>query len=147
MSINEDRRGDAMKLAPLTLCTGVLVVLSATYAAASPAYVTGNVNMRSGPATTNDIVTKIPGGSLVEANNCKDGWCEVTWQGKNGFTIQTSLDMSGRVPSRPRTSSAQGPVYSAPGYYPAPGYVEAPPPYYYGPRYYGGPYWRRRYWY
>jgi uncharacterized protein YraI len=134
-----------MKLAPLTLGVGALAALFATCAAAVPAYVASNVNMRSGPGTTNEIVTRIPGGSLVDANNCKDGWCEVTWQGKSGFAIQTALDLSGRVPSRPRTSYAPG--------YP-PGYVEAPPPiyygpsYYYGPRYYyGGPYWRRRYWY
>ena len=135
-----------MKLAPLTLCVGALAALSTTYAAASPAYVASNVNMRSGPGTTNEIVTRIPGGSLVDANNCKDGWCEVSWQGKSGFAIQTALDLSGRVTSRPRTSYAPG--------YPGPGYVGAPPPvyygpsYYYGPRYYyGGPYWRRRYWY
>lgn len=135
-----------MKLAPLTLCVGTLAVLSATSVVAAPAYVASNVNMRSGPGTTNEIVTRIPGGSLVDANNCKDGWCEVSWQGKNGFAIQTALDLSGRVPSRPRTS------YQA---VPGPGYVESGPPvyygpgpYYYGPRYYyGRPYYRRRYWY
>ncbi len=144
-----------MKLAPLTICAGALIALSATLAAASPAYVASNVNLRSGPGTTNEIVTKIPGGSLVDANNCRDGWCEVSWQGKSGFAIQTALDLSGRVPSRPRTSYAPGPVYSAPGGYAPGGYIETPPPayygpapYYYGPRYYyGGPYWRRRYWY
>ena len=131
-----------MKLTRLTLCTGALSIIWATCASATPAYVKTNVNMRSGPATTNEIVTRIPGGSLVDANNCKDGWCEVAWQGKNGFAIQTALDLSGRVPSRPRAV-----------YQPAPGYVEGPPiyygpppSYYYGPRYYYGPYWRRRGW-
>lgn len=136
-----------MNLARLTLCVGALAAVSAAPAVASPAYVASTLNMRSGPATTNEIVTKIPGGSLVEANNCKDGWCEVSWQGKNGYAIQTSLDLSGRVPSRPRTS-----YQTVPG--PGPGYVESGPPiyygpgpYYYGPRYYyGGPYWRRRHW-
>ncbi len=137
-----------MKLAPLALCVGTLAVLSATYAVAAPAYVASNVNMRSGPGTTNEIVTRIPGGSLVDANNCKDGWCEVSWQGKSGFAIQTALDMSGRVPSRLSMS-----YQAVPG--PGPGYIESgppvyygPAPYYYGPRYYyGRPYYRRRYWY
>ena len=93
-----------MKLPRLTLCAGALAAISATSAIANPAYVVSNVNMRSGPATTNEIVTKIPGGTLVDANNCKDGWCEVSWQGKNGYAIQTALDLSGRVPSRPRTA-------------------------------------------
>src|SRR5262245_39084871 len=74
-----DRRGNAMKLARLTLCAGAFAILS-SYAAAKPAYVLTTVNMRSGPATTNDIVAKIPAGSLVEANNCNNGWCEVSWQ-------------------------------------------------------------------
>ena len=133
-----------MKIARLTLCAGALAVVSATSAIAAPAYVTTNVNMRSGPGTMNEIVTRIPGGSLIEANNCKDGWCAVSWQGKSGFAIETALDMSGRVPYRPRAA-----------YRPVPRYVEAPPVYYgpppyyyyyYGPRYYYGPYWRRRSW-
>jgi len=133
-----------MKIARLALCAGALAIVAASTATAAPAYVMTNVNMRSGPGTTNEIVTRIPGGSLIEANNCKDGWCEVNWQGKSGFAIETALDMSGRVPSRPR-----------PAYRPAPGYVEGPPVYYgpppyyydyYGPRYYYGPYWRRRGW-
>jgi len=137
-----------MKLVPLTFFVGALAALSATYAVASPAYVASNLNMRSGPGTTNEIVTRIPGGSLVEANNCSNGWCEVSWQGRSGFAIQSSLDMSGRVPSRPRANYAPGPVYSGPGYIEAPPPVYYGPSYYYGPRYYyGGPYWRRRYWY
>ena len=135
-----------MKLARLTLCVGALAAISATSAIAAPAYVMTNVNMRSGPATTNEIVTKIPGGSLIEANNCKDGWCEVTWQGKNGFAIQTALDLSGRAPSRPRTTYRVAPGYveSGPPVYYGPGPYYSP--YYYGPGYYYGPRWRRRYW-
>jgi uncharacterized protein YraI len=132
-----------MKHGGLTLCAGALAVVSAASAAAAPAYVVTTVNLRAGPGTTNEIVTKIPGGSLVDASNCKDGWCEVSWQGKNGFAIQTALDLSGRAPTRPRA------VYRSPPYY-----VEGPPvyygppyPYYYAPRYYYyGPYWRRRWW-
>jgi uncharacterized protein YraI len=86
-----------MKRAPLSFCASALATLSAAYAVASPAYVASNLNMRSGPGTTNEIVTRIPGGSLVESNNCSNGWCEVSWQGKSGFAIQSSLDMSGRV--------------------------------------------------
>lgn len=131
----------------LAFCAGALTVGSAAAAIAAPAYVLTTVNLRAGAGTGYDIIAKIPAGSRVEATNCKDGWCEVSWQGKNGFVIQTALDLSGR-PRRPRS------VYPPPGYY-----VEAPPPVYYGPPpyyyyygppppppYYYGPYWRRRWW-
>ena len=77
----------------------IVVLLSAASAAAEPAYVTSAVNLRSGASTSNEIVAKIPSGSMVEAANCGE-WCEVEWQGKKGFAIAASLDRSGRVPAR-----------------------------------------------
>ena len=122
------------------------LALSAATAAADPAYVTSNVNLRSAAGTTNEIVAKIPAGSLVDATNCTE-WCEVNWQGKQGFAIATSLDRSGHVPA-PRTARRTPPppagytdddeVVVAP---PADYYAAGPGPYYYGygyRPYYGG---------
>jgi uncharacterized protein YraI len=150
----EHRRGNAMKLVRHLVCAGALAIVS-TYALAKPAYVLTTVNLRSGAGTNNEIVTKIPAGSLIEVNTCTNGWCEASWQGKNGFAIETALDTSGRVPPR-RPAYAPGPTYSGPpvysappAYYGPPAYYYSPGPYYYdrGPYYYGRPYWRRRYWY
>ena len=123
------------------LCVGIVAVASA--ASAAPAYVPSTVNLRAAPGTTSEIVSKIPGGSLIDSDNCTEGWCAVTWQGKSGFAKQTALDMSGRVPQQraaQRRYPVQGEVYEDDG----PAYVEAPPVYY-APRpyYYGyGPYYR-----
>jgi len=133
-----------MKHVRILFSLGVLAV-SATGAVAKPAYVATTVNLRAAPGTTNEIVAKIPGGSLVDAKDCSDGWCAVTWQDKSGFAIQTALDLSGRVPSRPT-----GRAYPPRGYVvdEGPVYVDPPPPAVY---YYGGPYYRpywgwRRHW-
>jgi uncharacterized protein YraI len=91
-----------MKITPQLLSFGILslgLLLGATaLASAKPAYVASTVNLRAAPGTTSEVVTKIPGGSLVDADNCSEGWCAVTWQDKSGFAIQSALDMSGRVP-------------------------------------------------
>jgi len=135
-----------MTFALRLMCVGALA-LAATPAFAKPAYVPSTVNLRAAPGTTSEIVGKIPGGSVIEAGECTEGWCAVTWQGKSGFAIQTALDLSGRVPRR------AGPP---PGYVPddevvvegPPVYYGPPPSYYYG--YYGPryrPYWGwRHYW-
>jgi uncharacterized protein YraI len=138
------------------LCFGLLVG-AATGASAKPAYVPTTVNLRAAPGTTSEIVSKIPSGSLIDADNCTEGWCAVTWQGKSGFAKETALDMTGRLPPRSaaqypsaqrRVNSAQGDVYDD-----GPDYVaEGPPvyyeprPYYYGyvPYYYRGWGWRHR---
>jgi uncharacterized protein YraI len=86
-----------MKHAHVLFGLGVLV-FSAMPAMAKPAYVGSTVNLRAAPGTKSDVITKIPGGSLIDAGECSEGWCEVTWQDKKGFAIQTALDLSGRVP-------------------------------------------------
>jgi uncharacterized protein YraI len=129
---DQEQQMNTMRLA----LGAAFLALCASQAFAAPAYVTSTVNLRSAAGTTNEIVAKIPGGSLVDATNCNDGWCEVDWQGKKGFAIQTVLDMSGRVPVRraaaPPRSYAAGAVVD--DYVPI-----APPPVVY----YGGyrPYW------
>jgi uncharacterized protein YraI len=118
------------------VCLGALAI-SATCAAAKPAYVLSTVNLRAAPGTTNEIIAKIPAGSLVDTASCTEGWCEVTWQDKTGFAIQTALDMSGRVPQRrPGPPSGYEVV-------PGPGYIVEEAPVYYG---YGPYYGPRRYW-
>lgn len=132
------------RLLGYVLCVGIVATTGA--ASAAPAYVPSTVNLRAAPGTTSEIVTKIPGGSLIDANDCSEGWCAVTWQGKSGFAKQTALDMSGRVPqqraAQRRPYPVQGDVYVDEG--PA-DYVAEAPPVYYAPRpyYYGyGPYYR-----
>jgi hypothetical protein len=147
-----------MKLAYIV---GLSIACFATAALGKPAYVGSTLNLRAAPGTGSEIVAKIPGGSLVDAGGCDEGWCEISWQDKKGFAIQSGLDMTGRVP-QPRAAAvaapAQRPAALAPQ---APRVVEGPeeivegPVYYRAPPpvvYYGGPYyrpywgWRRHWW-
>src|ERR1700730_8402421 len=111
-----------MRYTPNLLCqvsclatTLVVLMAGASAAMAKPAYVASTVNLRAAPGTTSEIVSKIPGGSLIDADNCTEGWCAVTWQGKSGFAKETALDMTGRVPQRSGAhySTTQRRVYTA----------------------------------
>jgi uncharacterized protein YraI len=142
-------RGGTMSVRNSLLCFGALVLMTGA-ATAKPAYVASTVNLRAAPGTGSDIVAKIPGGSLVDASACDGGWCEIAWQDKRGFAIQSALDMSGRVPQQ-RAAAAPRPAYrQGPGVIEGPEVVEGPV--YYDPPavvYYGGPYYRpyyRSYW-
>lgn len=136
-----------MKIVPHVLSLAIACV--ATPALAKPAYVASTVNLRAAPGTGSEVVTKIPGGSLVDASACDEGWCEITWQDKRGFAIQSAIDMSGRVPQQRATAGPayrQGPqgrqVVEGPEVVEGPVYYDAPPP----AVYYGGPYYRPYYW-
>lgn len=146
-----------MKITPYLFSCGLLLAAT-TFTWAKPAYVGSAVNLRAAPGTTSEILAKIPGGSLVDAGECSEGWCAVTWQDKSGFAIRSALDMSGRAPAQrsaqPSGRLLPGPAYrgrvysNEPVYFDEPIYDE-PPVVYYEPRpyYYGyyGPYYRR-YW-
>jgi uncharacterized protein YraI len=127
----------------LTICAAAVLLLSAA-AEAAPAYVKSTVNLRAGAGTNNEILAKIPAGSLVDAGACAEGWCEIAWQGKKGYAIQTAIDTSGRVPGvgAPGTR-AYGPPVRRRIYVE----IDGPPVYYVRPRHhwYGYPY-ARSYW-
>jgi uncharacterized protein YraI len=128
-----------LKTSGLTIAATILALSATAPAQASPAYVTSTVNLRAAAGTGNEIVAKIPAGSLVDATNCSE-WCEVAWRDKKGFAIATALDLSGRVPAARRTP----PRGYADGGYVEDDYVPVGPPVVYGPPpvYYGyGPYW------
>jgi hypothetical protein len=103
---------------------GLLLVLSAANAAAAPALAVNNVNLRQGPGTTYTVILTIPGGSNVDVAGCNGGWCQVSFQGQNGFAIATSFDQGNGPPQ----SAAAGPPPPAPAGPPPPGYAPPPPP-------------------
>jgi hypothetical protein len=107
-----------------------------------PAVIGTNVNLRQGPGTTYTVITLIPAGSPVNVGGCKGGWCQISYQGQNGYIIATALAPPGGPGGPPPGAVAGGPP---------PGYIPPPPPYYYGyygpyyGPYYGGPYGRGGY--
>jgi Bacterial SH3 domain len=110
-------------------------------AAGPPAVTNTTVNLRQGPGTTYTIVTKIPAGAPLDVAGCSGQWCQVTYQGQNGYVIATSLGGGG--PGGPPPPPGAAVAAYPPGYVPPPVYVVPPP--YYGPYYGYGPYYRGYY--
>jgi Bacterial SH3 domain len=105
---------------------GVLLALSAASAAAAPALAVNNVNLRQGPGIAYTIIMTIPGGSNVDVSGCSGQWCQVTFQGQNGYAIATSFDQGGGM--RPPSVAVAPPAAPPPaGYAPPPGYAGPPP--------------------
>jgi hypothetical protein len=123
----------AMTFGKIAASAAMLLALSAASALAAPALAVNNVNLRQGPGTTYTIIMTIPGGSNVDVGGCSGQWCQVTFQGQNGYAIATSFDQGGGAPP----AGAAGPPpagYAGPPAGPPPaGYAPAPPPGYAGP--------------
>jgi uncharacterized protein YraI len=79
-----------------------LLALSATAAAAVPAVVRGDLNLRSGPGTQYAVVGSLPGGATVEVGNCSGRWCTVAYEGEQGYAARSYLDLgAAAVPAVP----------------------------------------------
>src|ERR1700728_4464968 len=124
----------------------VFTALSAACATAKPVVTTGDTNLRKAPGTESAVVTLIPKGTSVEVGKCTNGWCQVSFDGKDGYVIGKNVGMAAARRPPPRgpmvaeeevVDEGYGPpgppvVYGPPrGYYGPPGY------YPYGPNYRG----------
>jgi hypothetical protein len=135
-----------MNLARLAVSATMLTALSASLAVAKPATVASDVNLRKGPGTDSEIITLIPKGTMVEVGTCTNGWCMVTWNGQDGYSIATNLGLAGPPPVRRRPMPDDYDYPPPPGTYgPPPGYMVGPPVYYGPPPVYYSPYYARPY--
>ena len=75
------------------ICALFLVAIAPTLAQAANAFVTGNVNIRSGPGTQYGRLATIPAGAAVTIRGCLSGysWCDVRYAGRNGWVSSNYL--------------------------------------------------------
>ena len=73
------------------------MLLPGMASAASPAVVTTDLNIRTGPAASYQRFGTIPGGTRVTVHGCLNGynWCDVTWSGERGWVSGNYLAYRG----------------------------------------------------
>jgi uncharacterized protein YraI len=101
----------------ILLASGAALLLSAGAAAAAPATVQSDLNVRSGPGARYPVVGTVQGGETVDVAGCTGSWCQISFSGGTGYANQNYLAMAG----------GGGPGYAAvaPGYAAvAPGYAD-----------------------
>lgn len=132
-----------MSFARIATSAAFFTLLSILCAAAKPIATTNETNLRKSPGTDSPVLTIIPKGATVEVGKCSKGWCEASFESRDGFVIARNV---GLAPPRRAHAAAQvydeevidkiGPPRFAPplyyGYH-GPYYGHAP---FYG--YYGG---------
>jgi uncharacterized protein YraI len=82
----------------------VAIVLPGSALAASIAYTTSDLNIRTGPSAAYQRFRTIPAGGQVTVYGCLSGynWCDVSWAGERGWVSGTYLAYGGsRYARRP----------------------------------------------
>lgn len=124
-----------MNTVRIAASAAVVILLSAVCAVAKPIATVGETNLRKSPGTDSPVLTIIPKGATVEVGKCSKGWCEVSFESRDGFVIARNVGLAPRRAGPAQVYDEQ--VVDAVG---APAY--APPIYYgfHGPYYGYGPY-------
>ena len=84
-----------MTRAKSILGAAAFLLASGGIANAIPAIVETDLNVRAGPGTGYAVVDVLPVGINVDVIACYSGWCEVSWQGNDGFASRSYLDIVG----------------------------------------------------
>lgn len=118
-----------MRLASKLMTGAGVLALSTGFAAAAPAVVENDVNLRAGPGIEFPVVAAMPAGATVDVMTCEAGWCQVAFNRTIGWASRAYMGLGGGV--------AAGPAYR--GYAEGYGFGGYAPRYGYGETYgYGG---------
>jgi len=118
------------------LMTGAgVLALSTGFAAAAPAVVQNDLNLRSGPGIEYPVVAAMPSGATVDVMGCEAGWCRVGFNGTVGWASRAYMGLGGGVAVAP-AYRGYGEGYVVGGIAPRYGYAADTYAYGgYGPRY------------
>jgi uncharacterized protein YraI len=113
--------------------------------AVSAATVTDNLNVRSGPGISFNVIGAMPAGSDVRVLNCGRSWCRVAWNDTQGLVSRRFISSGGPIYAASSSTGFVAPraAYGGYGY----GYAQtqnsswAPNP----GMGYGGGWWNSRY--
>ncbi|EJF75668.1 SH3 domain-containing protein [Bartonella alsatica] len=68
-----------------------LLFLATTVSKAADAFVTRNLNFRTGPSTQYALRGLIPAGELVFVQTCKGNWCSIKYNSQTGWVSSRYL--------------------------------------------------------
>jgi uncharacterized protein YraI len=72
----------------------------------------GVTNLRKAPRTDSEVLTVIPRGTTVEVGDCRNGWCRVSWNGRDGYAGVRNLDIAA-MQRRPKPLAARPSDYGS----------------------------------
>jgi hypothetical protein len=82
----------------------LLTPLAPATAFAAAATASQEVNLRSGPATSYDVIGQLPAGQAVDVRQCEGKFCQVAYEGKTGW-VSSSFLTRGAASGEPQTAA------------------------------------------
>jgi uncharacterized protein YraI len=87
-----------------------------------PGIVAVQTELRQAPAAQSKILAVIPKGGAITVSDCSNGWCHVSWNGRDGYILTKSVRFteSARNTPEPNQPSLSGDDEATPDVTPVP---------------------------
>lgn len=59
-----------------------------------PGMATGQTELRQAPAAESKVLAVIPKGGSISVGDCSNGWCRVSWNGRDGYILSKSMRLT-----------------------------------------------------
>jgi uncharacterized protein YraI len=90
-----------MRFYPAILAASLTIALSGC---SEPGNVAADVKLKRAAAGESEVLAVIPKGSAIKVRTCTNGWCLVSWNGREGYVLTKYLTIG---KSRSNASSAR----------------------------------------
>lgn len=97
-----------MRLMSKMMASAGVLALTTGVAAAAPAVVQNDLNLRAGPGTDYEVIAAMPAGSTINVMGCEASWCQVAFGDTTGYASRSYLGGGG--------PAAAGPTYGGESY-------------------------------
>jgi hypothetical protein len=77
-------------------CLALLTVglLANITGCSDPGMVTVQTELRQAPAAGSKVLVVIPKGGAISVGDCGNGWCRVSWNGRDGYILSKSMRLA-----------------------------------------------------
>jgi uncharacterized protein YraI len=97
-----------MQKKTFSLAVGTLLLSAGAVSAAT---LTDNLNLRSGPGISHDIIGAMPAGSDVRVLSCGPSWCRVVWNDTTGYASRRFISSGGPIYAASSSTAVVAPRY------------------------------------
>ena len=99
-----------MQKKAFSLAVGALMLSAGAVSAAT---LTDNLNLRSGPGISHDIIGAMPAGSDVRVLSCGPSWCRVVWNDTTGYASRRFISNAGPIYATASSTAVVPPSYDS----------------------------------
>lgn len=82
-------------------------LLASVAGCSDPGIVMVQTDLKQAPAAESKVLAVIPKGSAITVGDCSNGWCRVSWNGRDGYILTKEMRLGSGVRRTTETGQSE----------------------------------------